>query len=97
MFNLHLAFLSGTLADQMTYPDVRGAEDLTLEKLQSLLRAVDLEYLLDRTGAMTDEINWEDELSLGGECEIQECVARTTAADSFMFVASCTVVTSSSL
>ena len=26
---------------------------------------MDLEYLLEREGCLTDEINWEDELSLG--------------------------------
>ena len=54
----------------MTYPDVRGAADLTKDKLQTLLAAVDLEYLLDRKGALTEEVNWEDELSLGGKCTI---------------------------
>ena len=42
-----------------------GAEDLSEEKLRPLLKAVDLEYLLEREGCLTDEINWEDELSLG--------------------------------
>jgi len=54
----------------MTYPDVRGAADLTKDKLQTLLAAVDLEYLLDRKGALTEEVNWEDELSLGGKYKI---------------------------
>ena len=54
----------GTLQDQMIYP-ASGAGDLSEEKLRPLLKAVDLEYLLEREGCLTDEINWEDELSLG--------------------------------
>lgn len=55
----------GTLRDQMTYPDTTGAEGLTKEKLIEVLSQVDLEHLVERDGALTDEINWEDELSLG--------------------------------
>jgi len=42
----------------MTYPDTSGGEMLTKEKLHELLIEVDLEYLVDRPGALTDEINW---------------------------------------
>jgi ABC-type uncharacterized transport system fused permease/ATPase subunit len=55
----------GTLQDQMTYPDTSGGEDLTKEKLHELLAEVDLEYLLERPGVLTDETNWDEELSLG--------------------------------
>eukprot|EP01050_Picozoa_sp_SAG11_P003031 SAG11_NODE_163_length_13928_cov_29.869188_6_plen_492_part_00 len=65
----------GTLADQMTYPDTSGAETITLEHLQPILREVDLEYLLDRCTATDQktkkkhltakEFNWENILSLG--------------------------------
>lgn len=55
----------GTLQDQMTYPDTSGAEQLTKERLLEILREVNLEHLVLREGALTDEINWEDELSLG--------------------------------
>ena len=49
----------------MTYPDTSGGEALTKEKLHELLIEVDLEYLV--VGVLTDEINWDEELSLGGE------------------------------
>ena len=54
----------GTLRDQMTYPDVTGGADLTKEALIEYLSFVDLEHLVERKGALEDEINWEDELSL---------------------------------
>ena len=41
----------------MTYPDTSGAERLTKEQLHLLLREVDLEYLVDRPGVLTNEIN----------------------------------------
>ena len=41
----------------MTYPDTSGAERLTKEQLHLLLREVDLEYLVDRPGVLTIEIN----------------------------------------
>ena len=47
----------GTLQDQLTYPDTSGAERLTKEQLHLLLREVDLEYLVDRPGVLTNEIN----------------------------------------
>jgi ABC-type uncharacterized transport system fused permease/ATPase subunit len=39
---------SRTHAGRGRYPDTSGAETITLEHLQSILREVDLEYLLDR-------------------------------------------------
>ena len=41
----------------MTYPDTSGAERLTKEQLHLLLREVDLEYLVDRPGVLSTEIN----------------------------------------
>ena len=56
----------GTLIDQLTYPDTTGSEKLSRERVAELLGTVDLEYLLDREDALTNnEIVWEDELSLG--------------------------------
>jgi ATP-binding cassette subfamily D (ALD) protein 3 len=59
----------GTLADQLTYPTApEGVEEqasLTEQVLREILEQVDLGYLLDRPGAMTEETNWEEELSLG--------------------------------
>ena len=56
----------GTLIDQMTYPRAASDGDApSSEVLNSLLSKVGLEYLLDRQGALTEEINWEEELSLG--------------------------------
>jgi ABC-type uncharacterized transport system fused permease/ATPase subunit len=54
------------LIDQLTYPDTTGGEELSRAEVAELLAAVDLEYLLDREDALTNnEIVWEDELSLG--------------------------------
>ena len=56
----------GTLIDQLTYPDTTGGEELSRAQVADLLSAVDLEYLLEREDALTNnEIVWEDELSLG--------------------------------
>eukprot|EP00943_MAST-04B_sp_MAST-4B-sp1_P009537 g9537.t1 len=55
----------GTLADQLTYPGSEGGKNLTKKKLKDILTEVDLGYLADRKNVMTDEINWEEELSLG--------------------------------
>ena len=56
----------GTLIDQLTYPDTTGGEELSRQQVAELLTAVDLEHLLDREDALTNnEIVWEDELSLG--------------------------------
>jgi ABC-type uncharacterized transport system fused permease/ATPase subunit len=56
----------GTLVDQMTYPDESGAaKNLGRDALFQILAQVDLGYLVDRAGVLVDEVNWEDELSLG--------------------------------
>jgi ABC-type uncharacterized transport system fused permease/ATPase subunit len=54
----------GTLIDQLTYPQ-SGGSAITKTELSGLLSKVDLGYLADRPGVLVDEINWEDELSLG--------------------------------
>ena len=59
----------GTLVDQLTYP--KHAEDqkqLGREQVRKVLSYVELEYLVDREGAFEQDINWEDELSLGEMC-----------------------------
>jgi ABC-type uncharacterized transport system fused permease/ATPase subunit len=48
----------------MTYPDIEAPE-LGEEELLRMLKAMDLGYLLEREGVLTDQVNWEDELSLG--------------------------------
>jgi ABC-type uncharacterized transport system fused permease/ATPase subunit len=61
----------GTLADQLTYPSAPLSEGsdpengLTEAALRAILDQVNLAYLLDRPGALTEETNWEEELSLG--------------------------------
>lgn len=55
----------GTLPEQMTYPDVSAAQNLSEERLGEILKRVDLSYLMERDGVLTKEINWEEELSLG--------------------------------
>ena len=52
----------GTLPEQMTYPDVSAAKDLSAERLSDILRRVDLSYLMEREDVLTKEINWEEEL-----------------------------------
>ena len=48
----------------MTYPAPSGGSDLTEDRMREILGEVDLEYLLERDGALTEDIIWEDELSL---------------------------------
>jgi ABC-type uncharacterized transport system fused permease/ATPase subunit len=56
----------GTLTDQLTYPQpAKGAGDLSTQYLTGILDQVELAYLAERDGAFTEEINWEDALSLG--------------------------------
>ena len=55
----------GTLPEQMTYPDVSAAQDLSAERLAEILGRVDLSYLMERESVLTKETNWEEELSLG--------------------------------
>ena len=54
----------GTLIDQMTYPKFDVADELSEDRMREILAEVDLEYLLEREGALTDDIIWENELSL---------------------------------
>ena len=56
----------GTLQDQLFYPTTVVDDSLSEEDLRAILCQVDLEHLVERDGAMEDEINWENELSLGG-------------------------------
>ena len=61
------------LQDQLVYPRVVSevdASELTAEKIRAVLDKVDLGYLVDREGALTEEINWEAELSLGEKQQI---------------------------
>ena len=46
-------------------PDTSGSEQLSEERVREILQEVDLEYLADRDGAMTEEVPWDDVLSLG--------------------------------
>ena len=45
----------------MTYPHL---EKVSKETLLAILKEVELEYLVDRKGALDSEIAWEDTLSL---------------------------------
>lgn len=58
----------GTLFDQLTYP-ATGKDDasasISKSVLVDILERVDLLYLINRPGVLTDEINWEEALSLG--------------------------------
>lgn len=54
----------GTLLDQITYPET-GANRISTEELNEILQEFQLEYLLERPGVLVDEVNWEEELSLG--------------------------------
>ena len=56
----------GTLQAQLYYPfDPPADADLSKEDLRGILARVDLEHLVERAGVLSEEINWEDELSLG--------------------------------
>jgi ATP-binding cassette subfamily D (ALD) protein 3 len=57
----------GTLQDQLTYPEqsTERTAQLSRPELHNLLAQVDLQYLLDRPGVLTDETNWEEAISLG--------------------------------
>jgi ABC-type uncharacterized transport system fused permease/ATPase subunit len=45
----------------MSYPETA---EVSRERLVAILREVDLEYLVDRKGALTEETSWEEVLSL---------------------------------
>lgn len=56
----------GTLQDQLLYPLQADAEHrIPIEELRTLLRSVDLESLLDRSGGGERVTNWGEVLSLG--------------------------------
>lgn len=46
----------------MTYP---AETEVPATRLKEVLEQVDLGYLVDRPGVLTEEINWEETLSLG--------------------------------
>jgi ABC-type uncharacterized transport system fused permease/ATPase subunit len=43
-------------------------------ELRTILEQVDLAYLLERTGVLSDETNWEEAISLG-EKQVQQIIA----------------------
>jgi ABC-type uncharacterized transport system fused permease/ATPase subunit len=51
----------GTLGHQMTYPHLA---EVPKETLLKILKEVDLEYLVERKGALDSEISWEETLSV---------------------------------
>lgn len=56
----------GTLQDQLLYPlQVDAEHRIPIEELRTLLRSVDLESLLDRSGGGEQVTNWGEVLSLG--------------------------------
>ena len=56
----------GTLQDQLLYPLQADSEHrIPVDQLRTLLRSVDLESLLDRSGGGEEVTNWGDFLSLG--------------------------------
>ena len=55
----------GTLVDQITYPETAADKSVSAAELRAILGKFQLGYLLERPGVLTDEINWEEALSLG--------------------------------
>ena len=55
----------GTLYDQLTYPESGAGSNVTVEMLTDIMDRVDLRYLVSAPGVLTDDINWEERLSLG--------------------------------
>ena len=52
-------------ASPSQYPALEGSDaPLSEGELREILDQVDLGYLLERPGALTEETNWEEELSL---------------------------------
>jgi ABC-type uncharacterized transport system fused permease/ATPase subunit len=64
----------GTLIDQLTYPEQGTQRDVSEPELRTILEQVDLAYLLERTGVLSDETNWEEAISLG-EKQVQQIIA----------------------
>ena len=55
----------GTIVDQLTYPEQGASRDVSERQLRNILAQVDLAYLLERPGVLTEETNWEEAISLG--------------------------------
>ena len=51
--------------DQLTYPESGTSSKVSVEQLTEIMERVDLGYLVAMPGVLTDDINWEDQLSLG--------------------------------
>jgi len=65
--------VTGTLSNQITYPEVIEEKDFTEENdkaLRHLLSLVRVEYLVDREGGWHAVAKWEDTLSLGEQQRI---------------------------
>lgn len=65
--------VTGTLADQITYPEKIRPEDRNLEvanQLMNLMRLVGVPYLVEREGGWDSVAKWEDVLSLGEQQRI---------------------------
>mmetsp|Transcript_10704 Transcript_10704/g.19826 ORF Transcript_10704/g.19826 Transcript_10704/m.19826 type:complete len:411 (+) Transcript_10704:1-1233(+) len=65
--------VTGSLADQITYPEIIPKEEFTPEHdeaLRELMRLVKVEYLVDREGGWHSVAKWEDTLSLGEQQRI---------------------------
>ena len=55
----------GTLREQICYPNTVEAKTLSRERLIEILRIVDLAHLVEVTRYLSDEIDWENEISYG--------------------------------
>jgi ABC-type uncharacterized transport system fused permease/ATPase subunit len=55
----------GTLQEQICYPNTTRAAALSRERLAEILEVVDLAHLVDINGYLTDEVDWENEISYG--------------------------------
>lgn len=65
--------VTGSLADQITYPEMIAQADFSPEHdraLRDLLKLVKVEYLVDREGGWHAVAKWEDTLSLGEQQRI---------------------------
>jgi len=65
--------VTGTLADQITYPDIIPSEKRTKDDekvLMDLMNLVRVPYLVEREGGWDAKAKWEDTLSLGEQQRI---------------------------
>ncbi len=65
--------VTGSLADQITYPDIIPPEKRTAEdeeKFMDLMKLVRVPYLVEREGGWDAKAKWEDTLSLGEQQRI---------------------------